>query len=83
MKKKYTFLQEIRKSNARTKGADARVARNLRELLPIITRSKIDNPLTKRELSQIVLVRDMLTYRLEVAMYDDALFAIAKRVRNG
>ncbi len=81
-KKKYTLLQDMRKSHARTKGADARIARNIRELLPTITRSKVDDPLTKRELNQIILVRDMLTTRLEIAMYDAALRDIAKHVRN-
>jgi hypothetical protein len=72
-KKTYTNLQILRKSNARTKGVDAVLARHLKALLPIVERRKVDKLLTNRELGLINRVREMLTARIEIAAYDAML----------
>jgi hypothetical protein len=66
-KKKYTLRQTLRKSKAKTKSADAQLANLLERVMPTVKRSKVDRPLTERELDSLRALRDILTLRLEVA----------------
>lgn len=82
-KKKYTLRQTLRKSKAKTKGADAQIANLIERATPVIKRSKVDQPLTKRELDLLRTLRDVLTLRLEVAAYDAPLHDFERRLNTG
>lgn len=82
-KKKYTLRQQLRKSKAKTKGADAQLANLLERVMPVIKRSKVDRPLTKRELDLLRGLRDILALRLEVAAYDAPLHDFEQRLNAG
>lgn len=82
-RKKYTIRQTLRKSKAKTKGADAQLANLIERVTPIVRRSKVDRPLTDRELNLLKTLRDVLTMRLEVAAYDAPLHDFEQRLNAG
>jgi hypothetical protein len=82
-KKKYSLRQTLRKSKAKTKGADAQLANLLARVMPIVKRSKVDRPLTKRELDLLRALRDILALRLEVAAIDAPLHDFEQRLNAG
>jgi hypothetical protein len=78
MPKTFTIAQQFRKSDALTKGCDARIANLMREVLPIIKRSKKDKLLTRQELKAIDTLRKVLDERLRIAAFDQALRTLQK-----
>ena len=72
--KKYSPLQKIRRSHAKTKSFDAMLVRHLKKLIPILERTnKIDHPLSNRELNYIAVTIDALKTRLSTAATDAKL----------
>jgi hypothetical protein len=68
--KRYTLRQALRKSDARTRGCDARIENLMKKVLPIIKRSKKNRPLMNSELRSIDTLRDVLTERIRIAALD-------------
>ena len=71
-------IETRRKSEARTKIADAKVARSMRNVLRIIRRSKKNKPLTVKEMRSIDGLARMLQQRIHLSFLEGAVEAVRR-----
>jgi len=71
-------IETRRKSQARTKLADAKVTRVMLNVLRVIRRSKKNKPLTAKELRLIDALAKMLHQRIHLSVLEGAVEAIRR-----